>query len=132
MEPKPCSIKDHGVPRQLPGRGPNGRRFCRWCHKEVPKGRRSYCDSGCNAHADFNQSKHVAVRRDERKCTACGIAGRYGGYPREWSLPRLEVDHVVAVKDGGSHHPDNLRTLCHACHVKRTKEQRKAWKQRGT
>ena len=33
---KPKTITSHGVPKQLPGRGPNGRRFCRWCHDEVP------------------------------------------------------------------------------------------------
>lgn len=75
-------------------------------------------------HADFNHSKRVAVKRDDRKCVFCGVPGRYQNLPADRTLPKLEVDHIVAVKDGGSHHPDNLRTLCHGCHKARTKEQR--------
>lgn len=122
MSPK--TIINHGVPRQIPGRGPNGRRFCRWCHNEVPKGRSSYCDNECRKHADFNYSKILCVHRDERKCRFCGIAGRYHYWPRDRELPKLEVDHIIAVRDGGSHHTDNLRTLCRECHRVRTKEQR--------
>jgi 5-methylcytosine-specific restriction endonuclease McrA len=136
---EPRTITSHGVPRQIPGRGPNGRRFCRWCHSEVPKGRRSYCNDDCMQHAVFNYSRLVAVRRDKYACTACGRDGRH---PYRWprpenfrELPALEVDHVVAVKDGGSHHPDNLRTLCRDCHKARTAEQRRTWaaeRQKGT
>lgn len=39
-----------------------------------------------------------------------------------WGQP-FEVDHVVARADGGGNHPDNLRTLCIACHRKRTAAQ---------
>lgn len=72
-------------------------------------------------------SKHVAVKRDGHRCVQCGVAGKYNNWPwrTDKPLPKLEVDHIVAVKDGGSHHPDNLRTLCRECHKKRTAEQRK-------
>lgn len=120
----PKSIKDHGVPRQIPGRGPNGRRFCRWCHAEVPKGRSSYCNDECRKHCDFGHSKMIVIRRDGLVCTSCKAALRARWtWPRDYSLPKVEVDHIVAVKDGGSHHPDNLRSLCPTCHRKRTAEQ---------
>lgn len=130
---KPKTISDHGVPRQIPGRGPNGRRFCRWCHLEVPKGRSSYCGSECMQHCVFNYSKLVVFSRDEKTCQMCQCKGRTsaGAWPRDLTLPKLEADHIVGVKEGGSHHPDNLRTLCHACHVKRTTEQRRERKRAG-
>lgn len=131
IEPK--TIVNHGVPRQIPGRGPNGRRFCRWCHTEVPKGRSSWCNDECMQHGTFGYSRIVALRRDGYQCVMCKRAGRCS---RQWprpenyrELPCLEVDHIKAVKDGGSHHPDNLRTLCHDCHRQRTKEQRRKRKE---
>jgi len=39
--------------------------------------------------------------------------------PRKaWKKPSdlWEADHVVAVVEGGTHTPDNLRTLCQPCH----------------
>lgn len=112
----PRTITGHGCPPRPPGRGPNGRRFCRWCHQEVPRGRRSYCNDECRQHCDFNLSKAVVFARDRWTCRICGS--------RNAPKPRLEVDHIVAVKDGGSHHPDNLRVLCSTCHKARTREQR--------
>ena len=108
---KPKTITGHGVPKQPPGRGPNGRRFCRWCHQEVPRRRQSYCNDECWQYADFNYSKRVAMGRDKYRCVQCQ------------SNVQCEVDHIVAVKDGGNHHPDNLRTLCRKCHKARTAQQ---------
>ena len=105
-------ITSHGVPKHPPGKGPNGRRFCRWCHAEVPKGRSSYCNDECRKHADYNLSRGIALKRDGWACVECGC--------RE----QLETDHVIAVVDeGSSHHPNNLRTLCSTCHRKRTNAQ---------
>ena len=33
----------------------------------------------------------------------------------------LEVDHLVPVSKGGRDHPSNLQTLCHDCHIKKTR-----------
>ena len=49
------------------------------------------------------------LERDGEKCVWCG------------STRELEIDHIVRYADGGSNEPDNLRTLCHRCHVKRGK-----------
>jgi HNH endonuclease len=37
------------------------------------------------------------------------------------------VDHIVAVKDGGTDHPDNLRLLCLRCHNEVTAGQHARW-----
>lgn len=131
----PRRTTDHGVPKQLPGRGENGRRFCRWCHAEVPKGRSSYCNDFCSLSANFGFSRFYALRRDNYKCTFCGNPGYVSGHDphkirKDFPKAKLEVDHIVSVKDGGSHHTDNLRTLCHECHVKRTTEQRRERKKK--
>jgi len=39
-----------------------------------------------------------------------------------------EVDHVVALADGGTDDPDNLQSLCHDCHdVKSKAEHRRRY-----
>lgn len=44
------------------------------------------------------------IQRDGYACTRCG------------ATHSLEVHHVTPVVAGGSQHPRNLATLCHACH----------------
>ena len=47
------------------------------------------------------------LERDGYRCRECGRPGR------------LEVDHVVPLKAGGSDDHDNLRALCKDCHLAR-------------
>lgn len=69
--PKPaCPI------RELP-KGPNGRRLCRWCHEEVPKGKRSFCGESCVHEWSVRRSPsyqrgHV-LERDHGICDTCGL-----------------------------------------------------------
>ena len=35
----------------------------------------------------------------------------------------VEVDHIVAVSDGGTNDPENLRGVCKRCHARRTGQQ---------
>jgi 5-methylcytosine-specific restriction enzyme A len=58
-------------------------------------------------------ARFMAKRRDGFACTECGARGR------------LEVHHVRMAKD----HPEffdlsNLKTLCVACHVEKTRKER--------
>jgi hypothetical protein len=46
------------------------------------------------------------MKRDRFTCTYCGVPG---------TEAELEVDHIVAVANGGSHHISNLTTACRAC-----------------
>lgn len=62
---------------QPPGKGQHGRRFCRWCHLEVPKGRRTFCSERCvegNWIRVSGQAVRAAVfKRDRGVCAMCGI-----------------------------------------------------------
>jgi 5-methylcytosine-specific restriction enzyme A len=46
------------------------------------------------------------MKRDKFRCTYCGAPG---------TDAELEVDHIIAVAKGGSHHISNLTTACRAC-----------------
>ena len=46
------------------------------------------------------------MKRDRFQCTYCGVPG---------TDAELEVDHIIAVANGGSHHMSNLTTACRAC-----------------
>jgi 5-methylcytosine-specific restriction protein A len=53
-------------------------------------------------------------KRDRFACTYCGVPG---------TEAELEVDHIIAVAKGGSHHISNLTTACRACNqAKGTKD----------
>jgi len=43
------------------------------------------------------------MRRDGWKCLRCG------------TMKALSKDHIVPLASGGTHHPDNLQTLCRKC-----------------
>lgn len=56
-----------------------------------------------------NPSAEVRIRvmkRDRFQCTYCGASG---------NDKELEVDHIIAVANGGSNHMSNLTTACVAC-----------------
>ena len=53
--------------------------------------------------------KVTAFERDGWKCTVCGSDGP------------LELDHARALMNGGDNSLENLHTLCHDCHVAKTR-----------
>ena len=68
------------------------------------KGRRPYDD------AEYRRNRKL-IRKQQRYCVWCGSAGT--------SNNKLQVDHIVPVSKGGSHHLSNLRILCQMCHKTR-------------
>ena len=62
--------------------------------------------------ADWNQ-RRARVLREEPNCAICGA-------------PATDVDHVVAIADGGTDDRSNLRALCRECHKRHTSEQNRA------
>jgi hypothetical protein len=61
----------------------------------------------------FTRNKtHAVLRdyvfdRDGHQCRACG-SDRY-----------LQIDHIISRFNGGSHHPNNLQTLCATCNSRK-------------
>jgi 5-methylcytosine-specific restriction enzyme A len=120
-------------------RGPEGRALCRYCGREVPKGRRTFCGgdratfvrgsglyvtagSGCvHEHcvrSDPGYARSCVWARDRGLCQLCGAVGRRhaGRGAGEW-----HADHIVPVVEGGGACAlDNLRTLCRVCHSRET------------
>ena len=59
-------------------RGPNGRRQCRRCLREVPKGRRTFCSDDCVRDYQLETGSSTWVRdyvhqRDHGVCASCGL-----------------------------------------------------------
>jgi 5-methylcytosine-specific restriction protein A len=62
---------------------------------------------------DANWRKiRLAHLRREPTCRFCAARGLVSA--------ATDVDHVVALADGGTHADSNLRSLCHSCHSART------------
>lgn len=55
------------------------------------------------------------LERDDHQCQRCH---------RRFAPADLEVDHVVALDDGGSNRDDNLQALCRPCHARKTHRRR--------
>lgn len=144
--------------RQVRGKfGPNGRRLCLLCHREVPKGRRSWCSQDCvdcylDDH-DWNRLRRKVYRRDRGVCALCGtdcralkaefrrIRNQMDGWntESEWlkqnGIPVAradsdfwDADHIRPVSEGGRNLLENLRTLCIPCHQKETHDLRQRLK----
>ncbi len=58
---------------------------------------------------DARQRERI-LERDGHACVLCGRE------PDRKSRIWLEVDHIVALSDGGENDDNNLRTLCNECH----------------
>ena len=72
-----------------------------------------------NTERQFSWVRKVtAFDRDGWKCVVCGATNN------------LEMDHAVALMNGGSNDITNLFALCHACHVEKTRMDRSLKKHR--
>lgn len=102
---------------QQPGR-------CHWCGKKLAGRRTRWCSNKCrftatNEHRWTNARHAIKGRLAHWRCEECG----------EFTQA-IEVNHVVPCKGKHSvwgcwHHSSNLELLCHACHVAKTRLQRK-------
>lgn len=65
--------------------------------------------------ADLRRSLWWVLWHEDRElASACVAVADELDWPR-FDEP-YEVDHIVALVEGGSNHPSNLRTLCEECH----------------
>lgn len=75
-----------------PGKGPNGRPLCRWCHQEVPAGRRSWCSDACvRDYLDRNKPAAAAFKRDKGVCALCGCDTQRLARVIGWAQRRLDI-----------------------------------------
>lgn len=51
--------------------------------------------------------REYVFQADGYRCACCG----------ERDLVKLVADHIISRKNGGSHHPLNLQTLCESCNA---------------
>jgi len=140
--------KPGGWIRKTKERGPHGRGICRWCHSEVPPGRRTFCDDHCvhewKLRTDPGYLREQVLRRDRGLCAICGLDTlefyrRLQRVParKRKALRRLldlypkrrsfwDADHILPVAEGGGECDlSNLRTLCIWCHQEHTAEFRR-------
>ena len=117
------------VDLKLYPKGPNGRGLCRWCGKEVPPGKKTFCNDDCvhewKIRTQPAYARKLVFQRDKGRCALCGetkFGGRqanYRGVVLSYKSPRpiwCMDHHRPVVEGGGECGLDNLRTLCVECH----------------
>ena len=91
-----------------------GYRPCMDCRVPTHATRCEPCTVAWRAARDYGAAWQV-VRAEhlrlESDCRLCGVPG-------------TEVDHVLPLRDGGTHRHSNLQTLCATCHRRKTAAER--------
>ena len=140
--------KDRGrVNHEKLPKGLNGRALCRYCKKEVPASRKTFCSAVCvhewKVRTQPGYLRMCVLKRDNGKCAKCKkdaiILGlelqilKRKDHPAwmKWyrdhgvSLARKsmwDAHHKRAVAEGGGEcGMDNIVTLCIICHIAETK-----------
>lgn len=107
------NVRKSFVPRQ----DTRGNKLCeRHACPNILKGRQErWCSKSCVFDAmatwDWSICRKRIIKRDKFQCVNCGASAQRSPFAV------LEVDHIVPVCEGGRLcDPENLRTLCAACH----------------
>lgn len=91
--------------------------LCKVCAKpksQFNKRMKKYCSDECrwkysDCFVKWSSLRNFQIWKDD-KCKLCG-------------RPAEEVDHIIAIVNGGEEFdPKNLQSLCHECHVQKTKK----------
>lgn len=115
--------------------------ICRGCRGNITEKRRqTWCSDSCKEKFDPFFVKQ-AVRKRDKVCVFCGREAYRNRDIRGWDykMPyaewistrkemmmfRAEYDHIIPHSEGGLFTVENIRLLCHSCHVKRTTEWRR-------
>ncbi len=122
------------------------RKFCPHCGSVVPAGKPCPCrpkrkrrpTTGDATRAarepwrseyskkEYRDARQVVISRSDGKCVDCGrVCARFDG--TKWVTADMggEVDHVIALCDGGTNDVSNLRLRCKSCHGKRDAKRRR-------
>lgn len=98
-------------------------RTCGLCDSPTTTG--LWCSLNCEGthfiNHDWKAARETALDRDDRACVRCGVTELDA---------KLEVNHRQPRRGQGyrwgcHNHLDNLETLCHDCHVRETRLQRR-------
>lgn len=82
---------------------------------------RPFCDRCARAYRGQAEFKPGVVSVKLNRCSNqnghLGFSCRTQHDP-DGTLPNylLDVDHILAEKEGGANHPDNVQTICKTCH----------------
>jgi 5-methylcytosine-specific restriction enzyme A len=83
-------------------RGPGGRRLCRWCSTEVPRGRIAYCNNKCQMEVAIRsnpgQMRWHVKQRDKGVCAQCGFDA--GKLKRILDRASYSIGHYWHVANG--------------------------------
>lgn len=89
-----------------------------------------YCDEHQSAAQAGYGRQSAAKRGYDRKWRAIRAmflrryplcADPFGDHEKDGRvIPALDVHHIRAIRDGGTHKFDNLQALCHSCHSRVT------------
>lgn len=141
----------------LQPKGPRGFPLCRWCHRECPSAKHTFCSATCvhehRLRSDPVYLRRCVLERDRGVCAVCGldtVAAWEGiaamplsqrraraeslGFPwhRVQAGSLWDADHVVPVAEGGGECDlGNLQTLCVGCHAEKTARQLGKARDRG-
>lgn len=82
-------------------------------------GRKPWQQSGPDRRSDFRGRKRYEAKRrilirDECECQVCG---------KLVDETDSKLDHIIPLSRGGTHDDSNLRTMCDACHTKKTQRE---------
>ena len=120
------------------------RRAKRGCaHRGCP----NLVEAGAGGYCPTHAAQHQ-VERNKRIDAQRGTAAQRG-YDARWrriramylrnnplcvhclanghTTPATDVDHITPLAVGGTHAPDNLQSLCHSCHSRKTVQQSLGW-----
>ena len=103
---------------------------CGWCGSVCTGRRKAWCQDACKNSFyrvwSWGALANYVFERDGRRCRRCDSTD--GGPAHGARYSGWQVDHIVPVRNGGTDDPENLRLLCHDCHVAVGYEQRAAEK----
>lgn len=74
---------------------------------------------------EYVRNKAIVRKRSGGRCEVAQN-GRPCG-----SRDRVQCDHVIPLSQGGTHHLDNLRDACFACHSKKTAQEGGGYRRSG-
>lgn len=104
------------------------------------------CGKDCSREAQRNYSAHYPKLPDYRDDCKLGYPYNYDDFKnhplykawekahRDWknNAPKPEYDHIIPHSEGGLFTLENIRLLCRACHLLRTKLWHKTRKKKST